>query len=186
MAVAPEDQELRERLHRVDALIKEIDRFKDPQAAAKTREIVQALMDFHGAAIGRLMDRLADSGDAGLRMIDAVSNDDAVASLLLLYGLHPVDLETRVGRALEKARPYLQSHGGNVELLGIFDGVVQLRLDGSCHGCPSSAQTLKQTIEEAIFEIAPDVTAIEVVDEMVTVPAPRETGRFALPILSAR
>jgi len=105
---------------------------------------------------------------------------------LLLYGLHPLDLESRVGQALEKVRPYLHSHGGNIELLGLTDGIVRLRLHGSCHGCPSSAQTLKQTIEEAIFEIAPDVTAIEVEDELVEMPSSSQTGRFALPILSEK
>jgi Fe-S cluster biogenesis protein NfuA len=187
MAVSPEDRELRERMHRLDDLLKEIERFRDPQARAKTREIVQALMDFHGAALARLMETLAAAGEPGERMIGALSRDDLIASLLLLYGLHPLDLESRIGHALEKVRPYLHSHGGNVQLLAITDGVVRLRLDGSCHGCPSSAQTLKQTIEEAIFEIAPDVTAIEVADELVVAPASQpEPGRFALPILSAK
>jgi Fe-S cluster biogenesis protein NfuA len=186
MAVSPQDQELRKRMHRIDDLLKDIDRFKDPQTKLRTREIVQALMDFHGAAMEKLMDRLAAAGEPGLQMIHSLAQDDLVASLLLLYGLHPRDLESRVAEALEKVRPYLQSHGGNVELLGIADGIVRLRLDGSCHGCPSSAQTLKQTIEEAIFEIAPDVAAIEVADELVAADAAAEAGRFALPILAAK
>jgi Fe-S cluster biogenesis protein NfuA/nitrite reductase/ring-hydroxylating ferredoxin subunit len=82
---------------------------------------------------------------------------------LLLHDLHPVDLPTRVLGALENTRPYLKSHGGNVELVGIDEpGVVRLRLQGSCHGCPSSAMTLKLAIEQAIQEAAPDVTAIVV------------------------
>jgi len=186
MSVLPEEGDLRERMHRIDDLLREIDRFKDPQARARTREMVRALMEFHGAALERLLDRVASTGEAGLRTIESIAQDDLVASLLLLYGLHPLDLESRVGVALEKVRPHLHSHGGNVELLAIADGVVRLRLEGSCHGCPSSAQTLKQTIEEAIFEIAPDVTAIEVADELVSVPADSEPGRFALPILSAK
>jgi Fe-S cluster biogenesis protein NfuA len=186
MAATPEDRELRERMHRLDDLIKQMDRVKDPQARARAQEIVQALMDFHGAALERLMERLAATGEAGLRMIDSVAQDELVANLLLLYGLHPLDLESRIGAALEKVRPYLHSHGGNVELLGIADGVVRLRLEGSCHGCPSSAQTLKQTIEEAIFETAPDVTAIEVADELSVVAAAPEPGHFALPILAGK
>lgn len=188
MDVSPEESQLRDRMRRIDDLLQEIERFKEPQARARTREIVQALMEFHGTALERLMERIASAGDPGLRMIDCIAQDDLVASLLLLYGLHPKDLESRVGAALEKVRPYLHSHGGNVELLGIAEGVVRLRLQGSCHGCPSSAQTLKQTIEEAIFEMAPDVSTIEVADELVTVPASAEPepGRLALPILSAR
>jgi Fe-S cluster biogenesis protein NfuA len=63
--------------------------------------------------------------------------------------------------ALEEVRPYLRQHGGGVELLGIEDGVVRLRLEGSCNGCPSSAVTLKLAVEEAIQRAAPDVERIE-------------------------
>ena len=100
-----------------------------------------------------------------------------MASLLLLHGLHPLDLEARVRQALEQVRPYLRTHGGDVELLGVDDGVVRLRMQGSCHGCPSSAVTLKHTIEEAIYDAAPDVAAIEV--EGVVEPPAAATGHSA-------
>jgi Fe-S cluster biogenesis protein NfuA len=187
------DRDLKEQMRRLDDLLKEVDRFKDSQARARSQEIVRALMDFHGAALERLMERLAAS-EGGLRVIDSLAQDELVSNLLLLYGLHPRDLESRVAAALEKVRPYLHSHGGNVELLGIAEGVLRLRLQGSCHGCPSSAQTLKQRIEEAVFENAPDVSAIEVADELVAATngdslaagAEAEPGRFALPILAAQ
>jgi Fe-S cluster biogenesis protein NfuA len=95
-------------------------------------------------------------------MIARVARDDVVASLLLLYGLHPVDLEMRVRQSLDKVRPYLKSHGGNVELAGIDDGIVRLKLQGSCNGCPSSTMTLKNAIEEAIYEMAPDIAGLAV------------------------
>jgi len=82
-----------------------------------------------------------------------------------------VDVETRVARALEEVRPYLQSHGGNVELLGIDGGVARLRLQGSCQGCPSSIMTLKLAIEEAIRKAAPDLEGIEA--EGLAEPPPR-------------
>ena len=100
-------------------------------------------------------------------------NVTGAMGLLLLYGLHPVPLETRVMGALDKVRPYLDSHGGNVELLGVADGVVRLRLQGSCKTCPSSAMTLKLAIEEAVYAAAPDVAAIEA--EGVSEP-PKATG----------
>ena len=52
-------------------------------------------------------------------------------------GSIPPILESRVEQALERVRPYLRSHGGNVEMLGIAEGVVRLRMLGSCNGCPS-------------------------------------------------
>jgi Fe-S cluster biogenesis protein NfuA len=63
--------------------------------------------------------------------------------------------------ALEEVRPYLQSHGGNVELLGVKEGVARLRMQGSCSGCPSSTVTLRLAIEEAIQKTAPDLEGIE-------------------------
>jgi Fe-S cluster biogenesis protein NfuA len=78
-----------------------------------------------------------------------------------LHGLHPVPVRERVIGALDEVRPYLASHGGGVELLGVADGVVRLRLEGSCHGCPSSAATLRGAVEEAIARAAPDVERVE-------------------------
>jgi Fe-S cluster biogenesis protein NfuA len=70
----------------------------------------------------------------------------------------PVDV--RVRKALEKVQPYAHSHGGAIELVTIENRVVHLRLDGTCHGCPSSAQTMKMTVEQAIFEAAPEIVAV--------------------------
>src|ERR687897_2553146 len=87
--------------------------------------------------------------------------DELITHLLLLHGLHPVGVKTRVLGALDEVRPYLESHGGNVQFLGIGDGVARLRLEGSCSGCPSSTMTLKLAIEEAIHKAAPDVESVE-------------------------
>jgi Fe-S cluster biogenesis protein NfuA len=84
-----------------------------------------------------------------------------LSHLLLIHDLHPVDVETRVARALEEVRPYLGSHGGDVELLGVTDGVARLRLNGTCDGCPSSAVTLKSSIETAIMRAAPELERVE-------------------------
>jgi Fe-S cluster biogenesis protein NfuA len=118
-----------------------------------------------------MMEIAAASGEAGWRIIDMFALDDLVANLLILHGLHPSDIESRVRNALEKVRPYLQSHGGNVELIEIAGGAVRLRLIGSCNGCPSSSATLKNAIETAIRETAPDVTSIrcEAGNELVSI-----------------
>jgi Fe-S cluster biogenesis protein NfuA/nitrite reductase/ring-hydroxylating ferredoxin subunit len=149
------------RMQQVESLIRKIENLPDPEARTSAVELVQSLMDFHGAGLDRLMEIVAEAGEAGYAIFDSFAADNLVGSLLLLYGLHPVTLETRVMQALDKVRPYLDSHGGNVELLGIDDGVVRLRLQGSCKSCPSSSMTLKLAIEEAIYAAAPDVIAIE-------------------------
>lgn len=185
-----DDGELKNRMHRLEALLKEVDDRADPATKSRVRQIVQSLMDYHGAAIEKMVEAMATDGDAGQSMLRKLADDELVSSVLLLYGLHPLDLETRVRTALEKVRPYLRSHGGNVELLSIDDGAVRLRMEGSCHGCPSSAMTIKSSIETAIYEAAPDVGAILVEGESEpavsrdTAPfvEERNGSRMALPI----
>jgi Fe-S cluster biogenesis protein NfuA/nitrite reductase/ring-hydroxylating ferredoxin subunit len=141
-------------------------------------ELLQSLMELHGSCIERMMEITAEAGGAGQAIVERFTGDELVRGLLLLYGLHPVALEARVSQALDKVRPYLSSHGGNVELLGVEDGVVRLRLQGSCKSCPSSAMTLKLAIEEAIYEAAPDVAGIEAEGALEQAAAAATTSGF--------
>jgi Fe-S cluster biogenesis protein NfuA/nitrite reductase/ring-hydroxylating ferredoxin subunit len=145
---------------RVEALLDDVERLPDPRARETATELVQALLELYGEGLARLVDHLAER-DADGALAEALAGDELVAHLLLLHGLHPVPLEARVRGALEEVSPYLESHGGGVELLGIEDGVVRVRLAGSCDGCPSSAMTLKLAIEDAVHAAAPDVERIE-------------------------
>jgi Fe-S cluster biogenesis protein NfuA len=184
MTSSAEDRGFRRRMAQVESLIREVEGFPDAKARACTQDLLRAVMELHGAALERVLDKLADAGETGLALIDALAADDLTGCVLLLHGLHPLDLETRVRQALDKVRPFLRSHGGNVELLGLAGGVARLRMLGSCDGCPSSAMTLKLAIEEAIYEQAPDVTAIEL-DKTATNGHAGENGqaRIELPIL---
>src|SRR6202050_4939876 len=157
----PTSHEIQNRLKTIETLVQRIEQVKDAALKATAKELVQSLMEFHGAGLERMLEIVHDSLELGPSVIETLGQDELVRSLLLLYGLHPDALETRVLQALEKTRPYLKSHGGNVSLLTVDDsGAVTLRLEGSCHGCPSSSATLKLAVEEAIYEAAPDVTAI--------------------------
>ncbi|MDQ3813465.1 MAG: NifU family protein, partial [Armatimonadota bacterium] len=158
-----EDKEFQQRIGRIEGLVHEIEAIADPALQATARELVQTLLALHGAGLARMLNIIAQAGAAGSAMMDDLARDDLVGSLLLLHGLHPLDLETRVRQALDTVRPDLGSHGGHVELLGVTtEGAIRLRLEGNCHGCASSRATLQHAIEEAIYAAAPDVTAIEV------------------------
>jgi Fe-S cluster biogenesis protein NfuA/nitrite reductase/ring-hydroxylating ferredoxin subunit len=168
------DQTSQQRVHKIEELIQRIDSVADPQLRANALKLVQSLMDLHGEGLNRMLEIVAQHAKAGQTIIDNLGEDELVGGLLMLYGLHPVAFESRVLKALEKVRPYLKSHGGDVELLGVDDGIVRLQMQGSCHGCPSSAMTLKLAIEEAIYEGAPDLTEIVVdgvVEDHASVPA---------------
>jgi Fe-S cluster biogenesis protein NfuA len=148
-------------IEQIEGLVDKIENLPDPEARASALALVEALMDFHGQALDRLMEIAATSETAGYALLDKLSEDVLVSNLMLLYGLHPMRLESRVMQALDRVRPHLESHGGNVELVEIEEGVVRLRLHGTCHSCPSSAETLKFAVEAAIYDAAPDVAAIE-------------------------
>jgi Fe-S cluster biogenesis protein NfuA/nitrite reductase/ring-hydroxylating ferredoxin subunit len=167
-----DDRGLQERVARMEALLGEIEALEDPKARARAAEMTQVLLELYGEGLARVMELVAE-GEERERLFEAFAADELVSHLLLLHGLHPLDVETRVVRALEEVRPYLQSHGGNVELLGVEGGVARVRLQGSCDGCPSSAATLKLAIEEAVLEAAPDLEGIEA--EGVTEPKPAPT-----------
>jgi Fe-S cluster biogenesis protein NfuA len=165
MNATASNDEFRSQMSQLESLLERARSIKDPAAGELITQIVQSLMDFHGAGIARMLDCIDGTSDTGQQILQKLAGDELVGNLLLLYGLHPESLEVRVRKALEKCRPYLGSHGGNVELLSISEeGVVRLEMQGSCHGCPSSALTLKMSIEKAILEGSPDVSAIEVVD----------------------
>jgi Fe-S cluster biogenesis protein NfuA/nitrite reductase/ring-hydroxylating ferredoxin subunit len=155
-----DDERLQERVTRMEALLGEIETLSDPNARSKAAEVVGVLLELYGEGLARMMEVVAE-GEERERAFDAFAEDELVSHLLLLHGLHPLDLETRVVRALEEVRPYLLSHGGNVELLGVEEGVARLRMQGSCSGCPSSTVTLKLAIEEAIQKTAPDLERIQ-------------------------
>jgi Fe-S cluster biogenesis protein NfuA len=153
---------LEHRLQQIETLVAEIERGANAAAQNAAREMVRSLLDLHAAGLARMLELVSQAEDGGRVVLDACAQDELVAHLLLLHSLHPEGMETRVRRALDNVRPFLQSHGGNVELLAVSEGIVRLRMEGSCNGCPSSSLTLKARIERAIYEAAPDVATIEV------------------------
>jgi Fe-S cluster biogenesis protein NfuA/nitrite reductase/ring-hydroxylating ferredoxin subunit len=156
---ALDDTAARERVARVDALLQDLEGAIGAVPVDTAIELAQALLDLYGEGLARIVGHVADR-DADGELARAFASDELVSHLLLLHGLHPVPLETRVREALAEVRPYLESHGGDVELLEIGDGVVRLAMRGSCDGCASSTMTLKLAIEEAIQRAAPDVEEI--------------------------
>jgi Fe-S cluster biogenesis protein NfuA len=157
-----------EQVERVEGLLGQLEALPDAAAKDTATEAMRALLDLYGEGLGRIVDVLAVHDDGTLAA--ALADDELVAHLLLLHGLHPVPVEERVRGALESVRPYMESHGGSAELLGVEDGVAHLRLEGSCSGCPSSSITLKLAIEKAIFDVAPDVDEV-LADGAVNPPA---------------
>jgi Fe-S cluster biogenesis protein NfuA/nitrite reductase/ring-hydroxylating ferredoxin subunit len=183
-----EERALQQRLARIEELVGELQKLPDPAARAAVEEVISTVLELHGAALARLLELVGERGEDGDSLLSTLAGDELVRDVLLLHGLHPVDLRTRVENALESVRPYMRSHGGGVELVGVADDVVRIRLEGHCQGCPSSTMTLKLAVEKAIYEAAPDVQAIEVDDDMSAAPSgpPDLSGLVPLPLLPGR
>lgn len=169
----PPEQDPQQTSERVEQLLAEIQSAGDPRVRERAEELVRALMQLYGAGLAKIIE-LAGTGPPGKAgALDVLLSDELITSLLVMHDLHPVDVQDRVQRALDTVRPYLGSHSGGVEFLGIGDdGVVHLRLQGNCEGCPSSTATVKMAIERAIGEAAPEVTGLDV--EGMTETAPDE------------
>jgi len=159
MSVQAIPEELLERVERLSAAVDEL---PDARARELAQELVGAVIAMYGDGLARIVATIEESREAGATILDALAQDGAVSSLLLIHDLYPIPLEQRVNEALDTVRPYMESHGGDVELLGIEDGVARLALQGSCHGCAASQATLELAIKQALDEHAPDLLGLEV------------------------
>jgi Fe-S cluster biogenesis protein NfuA/nitrite reductase/ring-hydroxylating ferredoxin subunit len=134
--------------------------------AASTRELIHEFMEatlaFYGQGLARILQVVSERGTDGEEIYQLLVSDKVIRGLLLIHDLHPADLETRLRGALDEVRPYLQSHGGNVELISLSNEAARLRLQGSCQSCASSAVTLELAIRHAIEEACPDLPRFEV------------------------
>jgi Fe-S cluster biogenesis protein NfuA len=144
----------------VERLVQRVNGLADDDARGTALELLQSLMDLHGAVMSRIVEVLSDSGDAGRNALAKLGNDPLVTGLLVLYGVHPVPLEDRVARAIEKVGPQLRKQSGTVELLGVAEAMVRVKIQSSGNGCGSSPDALKQMVEQAILEAAPDVVQV--------------------------
>src|SRR4051812_10666573 len=158
MAVATE-QDL---VERVQQLTEELDTIPDPHARALAEELAGAIVQLYGEGIERIFAVLSRDEFSTAEARQALVGDGVVASLMLIHGIYPIPLDERVVQALDSVRPYMESHGGDVELVGVADGVAHLRLSGHCKGCAASASTLELAIEKALEEFAPDLLGIDV------------------------
>jgi Fe-S cluster biogenesis protein NfuA len=151
-----EQPSVRDASERIEALLDELAQGAPPAVMERVEELLGSVMALYGAGLERVLETV------GPDLVRRLADDEIVGNLLVLHDLHPDDVDTRVQRALDQVRPYLGSHAGGVTLSRVDEaGVVHLRLEGSCDGCPSSALTVAGAIEDAIAMLAPDVVAVE-------------------------
>lgn len=152
-------REFTRRSGRIEELVSRVENSGDLATRAVAKELLQSVLELHAAALERILETFSvlHGAESVLRQIAA---DELVSAVLSLHGLHPIALEERVAAAIGSTRPYLQSHGGDVELAGIENNVVHVRLQGSCGGCSGSSETLKNAVETAIYSAAPEIAGV--------------------------
>lgn len=149
------------RIERLDQALDQLARWPDATVRERVAEILEGIRWLHAEGLKRLTDLLAEDPERFGRALD----DPQISNLLLLYELVVVDEVGRAAEAMETMRPFMRSHGGEVQLLGVEEGIVRVRLLGSCDGCPSSTATLRQGIERVLAERLPGFRGIEVEGE---------------------
>lgn len=147
------------RSDRIEELVRRVENTADPAIRAVAQELLQAVIELHGVALERIIDAIAELPE-GQTALAHIAEDELVSGVLSLHALHPVPVEERVAAAIEKTQPYIQSHGGDVELTSIEEDIVHVRLKGACGSCSSSAETLKGTVESAIYAAAPEIASV--------------------------
>ncbi|MEA2145798.1 MAG: hypothetical protein QOG59_1385 [Solirubrobacteraceae bacterium] len=149
-------------MERIQELTTQLDALANPALLDIANDLTAAIVGLYGSGLERIVELVGEAGPAGEAIRDALADDGLVGSLLLVHDLHPVPIEERVVQALERVRPYMESHGGNVELLGIEDRIARLKLQGSCSSCRASASTLELAVRQALEELAPDLEGMDV------------------------
>jgi hypothetical protein len=134
-----------EGIRRIETIIRSIEQTADAETRDRVRELVESLLEYHGAGLARILELIRESAPSGEGTVRALARDPLVSSMLLLYGLHPDDFETRVRRAVDALR--------NVELAGIEGFAVRLKITGA---------VAREAVEQTVYAAAPETAALEI------------------------
>lgn len=156
-----DNNEFQAHTQKVEKLVQRVNELPDENARATALELLRSVMDFHGAALSRVVELLSTSASHRPSLAE-LTTDPLICGLLVLYGIHPVPLEQRVSEAIEKLRPQLQKQGAEVELVGIFDDSIRVRAETRPHGLASSPEKIRQVVEQAILEAAPELAHVTI------------------------
>ena len=155
------EKEFQEKMRKLGTLVGELDQMPGGGSKVATRELVQLLMEVHRTGLERIMELVFDSGKEQAA-INRLGQDPIVRNLLLLYSLHPDDLETRVLQALEAVKGRLRKVDREVKLVSIHDGAVQLQVQTSRHAHGSKAKDVRSIVEGSVYDLAPDVASLTI------------------------
>jgi Fe-S cluster biogenesis protein NfuA len=155
-----QEKEFQERIQKIGSLVRDLETIADPAARAAAKDLVQLLMDLHGAGLERALDIVFQSVEPGPAVIEQMGRDPLVGSLLILYGLHPRDFRSRVEEKLDEARPRLFKMGVEITAVNVNENNVRLSAKFDGHACGSTKRAAQSAIEDAVYEAAPDLASL--------------------------
>jgi Fe-S cluster biogenesis protein NfuA/nitrite reductase/ring-hydroxylating ferredoxin subunit len=183
MVAEPRDEATTRRLEQalaeIDELVQGFESAPDPVLRDQALRLLQSIDLLHRVGIGRLVQRFQR---AEPQAFQEALRDPAIRLLVELYELDEAGQRARVDRVLAEVQPYIASHGGELRVLSVQDGVVRVQLGGTCSGCPASSQTLRHVVETALRERMPDFERLEVEPAAPTAPRPTQPGRRLVPL----
>lgn len=155
--------ELPQQSHQMQALLEKVSQWPDAASKALMQECISEMLIFYGNGLERMIDLISgESNEIATKVLNKFMADPFINGLLILHDLHPFDMETRIHLALEKVRPYIQSHGGQIDLLSLENESAKIKLSGTCKTCASSSVTLELAVRQALEEYCPDLDNLEV------------------------
>jgi Fe-S cluster biogenesis protein NfuA len=158
------ENQLQQLSAQIEDLVRKVDAISDPAVKANATALIQSLLDVHARAFERVVEIVLQQKDLGLTVLNHFAADELIGSLLLLYRLHPDALDVRLNKAIAEVRKAAALQGADVELIGVDEEVVRIRLSGAVHGCTSTQ--LQKLIEDAIYEAVPEISAVRVENAM--------------------
>jgi Fe-S cluster biogenesis protein NfuA len=153
-------EDLDQLLDRLEGLVGELERLEDDATRTRVFELLDGIDVLHRFALQELVRTL----QGRLPVEEVRDAHPAVRWLFEAYGLG-MDEHEAADIALEAIRPFVHSHGGEVEVLDVTDGTVHVRLSGACAGCTASDITLTEGVEEALREGLPGFVRVTVEDD---------------------
>jgi len=149
-------QEFQQRIGRIEGLVQKLESASDPSVRKQVRELLESLMELHGAAFERVLEIVSGAPGVGTELVQSLAGDELIGSLLVLYNLHPEDFETRVRRGIDNARPLLRSHGVRIDHISIAGNSVRLKLVGD------GPADLEAAVRDAMLATAPDAEDLSI------------------------
>lgn len=146
---------------RVDKALAKVEALEDENAKMHALGLKTAIEDFHKLAVTRIVQKLK-TDERGKELLFDLVDEPSVYALFQLHGIVKQDINVRITQVLDAIRPYMQSHGGDVEYVRFEDATVFVRLIGSCNGCSQSAVTLREGVEESLINNIAEVKRVEV------------------------